>query len=113
MRTESTCIHYSLAQNIIMLLVVCVSGAIHSESAYGVPSRIEFAKSSDTADAYDFVEITLKVEKPDAGNPFTDVVVEGSFTRDGGREVRVDGFCDSSDVSTFRVRFMPTQPGDY
>lgn len=113
MRTESTCIHHSLAQNIIRLLVVCVSGAVHSESVYGAPASIEFSQSSDTAGTYDYVEITLKVEKPDAGNPFTDVVVEGSFARDGGREVRVDGFCDSSDGRTFRIRFMPTQAGSH
>ena len=80
---------------------------------YSAPSAVEFKQSAETVDAYDFVEITLKVEKPDAGNPFTDVVVEGEFAREGSQAVRVDGFCDSADGSVFRIRFMPTQPGSY
>jgi hypothetical protein len=86
---------------------------MHSASAYGAPADIEFVQSASTVDAYDFVEVTLRVAKPDAGNPFTDVVVEGSFARNGGQEVRVDGFCDSPDGRTFRIRFMPTRPGNY
>ena len=45
--------------------------------------------------------------------PFTDVRVEGQFARPGTEAVRVDGFCDSADGSLFRIRFLPTQPGNY
>jgi len=72
-----------------------------------------FTASADTVDAYDFVEVTTKVDKPNAGNPFADVAVEGWFAHNGEEHVRVDGFCDSADGSTFRIRFMPTQPGSY
>jgi hypothetical protein len=45
--------------------------------------------------------------------PFIDATLEGVFHREGGREIRVDGFCDSNDGSVFRIRFMPREPGDY
>jgi hypothetical protein len=60
---------------------------------------------------YDFVEITLNAKGPDAVNPFTDVAVQGWFAADGGAKMHVDGFCDSTDGSIFRIRFMPSQPG--
>ena len=69
---------------------------------------VTFIASADTVDAYDFVEVTMKVDRPDAGSPFTDVVVEGWFARNDGEHVQVDGFCDSADGSTFCIRFMPT-----
>jgi hypothetical protein len=74
---------------------------------------VTFMASTDTIDTYDFVEVTIKVDKPSADNPFTDVVVEGWFAHNGGEHVQVDGFCDSADGSTFHVRFMPKQPGGY
>ena len=78
-----------------------------------VLADVTFTASADTVDAYDFVEVATKVDKPNAGNPFADVAVEGWFAHNGGEHVRVDGFCDSADGSTFRIRFMPTQPGSY
>ena len=74
---------------------------------------VEFIASADTIDTYDFVEIAIEVDKPIVGNPFTDVVVEGWFAHNGGEHVQVDGFCDSADGSTFRIRFMPTRLGSY
>jgi hypothetical protein len=77
------------------------------------PSDITFSQSADTIDVYDFVEVTLKVEKPDAKNPFTDVRVEGQFQSSTTPTLVVDGFCDSQDGTIFRVRFMPSKPGEY
>ena len=31
----------------------------------------------------------------------------------GSERVKVDGFCDSADGTLFRIRFMPSKPGDY
>jgi hypothetical protein len=59
------------------------------------------------------VEITLSVKSPDAENPFVDAAVEGWFAADGGPQAKVDGFCDSVDGSIYRIRFMPTDPGEY
>jgi hypothetical protein len=96
-----------------MLPIICAVGTLQSPLVYGSPANVEFVQSAQTVDAYDFVEVSLRVEKPDAGNPFTAVVVEGWFARNGGQQVRTDGFCDSADGKTFRIRFMPTQPGSY
>ena len=75
--------------------------------------RVNFSQSDGSVEAYDFFEVILNISEPDVANPFTDATVEGEFTCDGGQTVRVDGFCDSEDGSVFRIRFMPTQPGNY
>ncbi len=64
-------------------------------------------------DGYDFIEVTLRVDQPDARNPFTDVSVEGRFGKRGAAQLSVDGFCDSTDGRVFRVRFLPSSAGDY
>ncbi len=90
-------------------LTVLTAGA----ALQAAPAAVSFVLSSDRVDCYDFVEIAVNVENPDATNPFTDAVVEGRFTPVGGQPVQVDGFCDSVDGRVFRVRFMPTHAGDY
>lgn len=76
--------------------------------------EITFSPSNDTVEAYDFVEVKVTVKKPTAQNPFRDVRVTGSFGQiDNSGKFSVDGFCDSSDGSIFRIRFMPSKPGDY
>jgi hypothetical protein len=62
-------------------------------------------------DRFDVVEITLTLDTPPAGNPFTDAALEGRFTPAHGDSIRVDGFCDSEDGRAFRIRFMPTVAG--
>ena len=62
---------------------------------------------------FDFIEVTLHVDRPDAANPFTDVRVAGEFQRGGEAPVRVEGFCDAADGSLFRIRFMPVHPGEH
>src|SRR5271157_5831469 len=82
--------------------------------AQAAPSNITFSQSAEAIEAYDFVEITLDVSSPDAKNPFTDVVVEGQFGKTGSNQrLNVSGFCDSADGSVFRIRFMPSSPGEY
>ncbi len=45
---------------------------------------------------------------------FTSVSISGQFSQVGqGNDFVVDGFCDASDGTIFRVRFMPAKPGDY
>ncbi|MGE5645840.1 MAG: DUF4038 domain-containing protein [Acidobacteriota bacterium] len=78
------------------------------------PRDLSFAQSAPAVEAYDFVEVTVNVSAPDAANPFTDAVLTGTFGKAGAGERRhVDGFCDSADGSVFRIRFMPSSPGDY
>lgn len=80
---------------------------------HAAPAGVRFTGPSEGPGRYDFVEITVQVDKPDAANPFTDVTVEGQLRRQGAEPVRVEGFCDSADGSLFRIRFMPTSSGEH
>jgi hypothetical protein len=76
--------------------------------------EVVFSQPAATVTAYDFVEVSLQVSTPVAGNPFTEAVVTGWFGIAGaGERLNVDGFCDSADGTVFRIRFMPSKPGDY
>jgi hypothetical protein len=80
----------------------------------GAPRGVAFSQSAQSVAAYDFVEVAVRVEGPDALNPFTDVTLSGSFGKTGASErTAVEGFCDSADGSVFLIRFMPASPGDY
>jgi hypothetical protein len=94
------------------LLCVLGVGSVASVWAASDP-RVTFTPSADRVPCYEFVEITLSTAGSRATNPFTGVTVEGAFGPRGSQPVRVDGFCDSSDGSVFRVRFMPSRPGSY
>lgn len=60
--------------------------------------------------AYDFVEMSQGVSGPLARNPFTDLAVTGWFALAGASSVKLDGFCDSSDGTLFRIRLIPPKP---
>ena len=75
---------------------------------------VSFQPATPTVEAYDFAEVTVNVAAPDAVNPFTDVTLTGSFGKKGeSARTAVEGFCDSPDGTVFRIRFVPTSPGDY
>ena len=107
------------------LLLILLLAALHwscSNPVSDVPSTLQptvlpnmsFSQSSEFVECYDFVEITINVSGPSVQNPFTEVFVTGRFGKAGqGATLAVDGFCDSSDGSVFRIRFMPSDPGDY
>jgi hypothetical protein len=78
------------------------------------PAGVSFSQSATEIEAYDFIEVTASVATPDAANPFTGAVLSGSFGKAGGGErLAVTGFCDAADGSVFRIRFMPSSPGEY
>jgi len=80
----------------------------------GSPSGVAFTQSSKETEAYDLIEVTARIASPDARNPFTDATLSGTFAKVGGADKReVSGFCDSDDGGVFRIRFMPSSPGDY
>jgi len=80
----------------------------------GAPRTVTFTQSAETVEAYDFVEVKLDIDSPDAANPFADVEVTGWFERARGSDrVNVEGFCDAQDGRVFRIRFMPSRPGDF
>ena len=77
-------------------------------------AHFPFLQSAGSVEAYDTVEVTANVSWPHARNPFTDAAFSGWFElADGSKRWQVDGFCDSDDGSVFRMRFMPSAPGDY
>ena len=85
-----------------------------SHAAWTAPRDVAFSQSASSVAAYDYVEVSLKPGAPAEGNPFTEAVVTGWFGMAGSAErVRVEGFCDSSDGALFKIRFMPSKPGDY
>jgi hypothetical protein len=84
------------------------------QAVWAVPREVVFSQSASSVAVYDFVEIDLRVSGPVSGNPFTEAVVTGTFGMGGAAgRVKVDGFCDSTDGTLFRIRFMPSKPGDY
>ncbi|GAB4463838.1 MAG: hypothetical protein OHK0029_33120 [Armatimonadaceae bacterium] len=66
-----------------------------------------FSLSSDRVDVYDFAEITICLHTA-VEDPFQAVEVLGKFN-----ETEVSGFCDSQDGNIHRIRFMPTEAGEY
>jgi hypothetical protein len=81
---------------------------------WATPREVSFAASAITVEAYNFAEVTVTVSSPDVRNPFTDASVEGFFEKVGdAKRVQVAGFCDAPDGSTYRIRFMPSSPGEY
>src|SRR5260221_12757176 len=80
----------------------------------GAPRDISFSQAAQSVGGYDFVEVTVNVASPDTRNPFTDATLVGRFRKSGATErTEVEGFCDSPDGSVFRIRFMPSSPGEY
>jgi Protein of unknown function (DUF4038)/Domain of unknown function (DUF5060)/Putative collagen-binding domain of a collagenase len=76
--------------------------------------QVTASRSAATIECYDFFQLTLQVDQPVAKNPFRDVNVSARFTSvDQGEQFLLDGFCDDPNGTTFRVRFMPSNPGDY
>src|SRR5215471_10748222 len=99
---------------LMAVVAFLIVGSSRSHIHAAAPGEISYSLSAETVEAYDFVEITLRVAAPDAGNPFTEAAVEGQFGKTGNSEkLSVDGFCDSSDGSVFRIRFMPASSGEY
>ena len=79
----------------------------------GAPRHVSFSQSSAKVETYDFLEIAVRVEQPDAGNPFTETQVTGRFRRGNEPYVAVEGFCDAADGSRYCIRFMPVLTGEY
>jgi hypothetical protein len=78
------------------------------------PQDVRFSQSAENVAAYDFIEVTADVSRPDAANPFTEATLRGTFGKRGETaNFNVDGFCDSSDGKVFRIRLTPPAPGDY
>ena len=96
------------------LFFTCLLSLAIEPTLLASPKNVSFSQSAGTVDAYDYVQITAEIAEPDAHNPFTDASLSGTF-RKASESARkeVGGFCDSPNGSVFRVRFMPSAPGEY
>lgn len=75
--------------------------------------RPSFSLNRDKIETYNYAEITLSLPPVKSENPFTDVLLTGLFISQTNDTTQIEGFCDAPDGSTYRIRFMPTQPGTY
>ena len=107
--SDERCMSSHTSSRCISLLILALAPAL-----LGAPRRVSFSQPVESVEAFDFIELSANLERPDAGNPFTDARLFGSFGKTGGSaRTAVEGFCDSVDGSLFRIRFMPSSPGDY
>jgi hypothetical protein len=82
--------------------------------ALASPANVSFSSPAAQVDRYGFVEVIASVQSPDAANPFEDASLTGVFeTVDGTHRRQVEGFCDSAEGSTFRIRFMAPEAAEY
>jgi hypothetical protein len=103
-----------LVLGVVALLTGCVMLEGCSRAPRAGLSGISFSQSTNTVEAYDFVEVTANVSSHRARNPFTDATLQGWFEPvNGSKRWQVEGFCDAEEGSVFRIRFMPPMPGDY
>ncbi len=87
--------------------------ALLSRGAWAA-GTVSFSQPVETVEVYDYIEVSARVDNPDAGNPFLDATLTGSFSKaDGSDRKSVEGFCDSANGSVFRIRFMPASAADY
>ncbi len=76
-------------------------------------TEISISQNLAVVDTYHFVEVSIEAQQSHVANPFTEVEVTGTFWKKGKAGREVIGFCDSEDGSVFKIRFMPSEPGDY
>jgi hypothetical protein len=94
-------------------ICVCIA-ALAPGATLAAPANVTFSQSAQQIDRFDYVEITAAVASSDAHDPFEDATLTGAVeTEDGSHHWNVDGFCDSADGSSFRIRFMAPAAGDY
>lgn len=67
----------------------------------------QFVPAPSVAPIYEFAEATL-VSPRSIPNPFSAVEVTGELN---GKAIT--GFCDSQTGGVYRIRFMPTSPGEH
>jgi hypothetical protein len=78
------------------------------------PEPVVFTQSAPAIGAYDFIEVTAAMRAPSVGNPFLEGALTGDFEPAGSAPgAAIEGFCDSTNGSLYRIRFMPSKPGSY
>ena len=74
---------------------------------------ITLTANVSTIPTYSRYEAVALVNDAMHGNPFVDGRLSATVTTPSGERWDIDGFCDSPDGSEYRVRVMPTDPGEY
>jgi hypothetical protein len=110
--TDNSTLNMIQTRSLSRLLALCLMAGMAVELP-AAPMAVQFSQNVRTVKVYDYLEVMLTVERPDATNPFTEVEVTGEFGRAGAAPLRVDGFCDSPDGRIYRIRFMPAAPGTH
>jgi hypothetical protein len=102
--------HIPLMIIVTPLLLTAAAIGLRAETSAG----IVFTQSAAQIGVFDFVEVTAKLPATAAPNPFTDASISGNFEQAGsGNQIPVEGFCDSTDGTVFRIRFMAAKRGSY
>lgn len=97
-----------------IIVALTVSVGFFGCRSTGTLTSVTFQPPAAQVERYGFVEVVATVGWPRAANPFTDASLRGWFeTTDGRRRWPVEGFCDSPDGRTFRIRFMPELTGQF
>jgi hypothetical protein len=97
----------------VIVALACAVGFFGCRSA-NMLTPVSFIPPPPTVDRYGLVEVVATVGWPRPANPFVDASLRGWFeTSDGRRRWLVEGFCDSPDGRTFRIRFMPEVAGQF
>ena len=81
--------------------------------ACATPLSVGFSQPEEHIGTYDFIEVTAAISDPTVKNPFTEASLDGTFEKIGSAKWEIHGFADSADGSLFRIRFMPSEAGNY
>ena len=89
---------------IVMLSIFICTNTVESSENITFPEIIS---------KYEIHETTVRI-KPDLNvNPFKETLLKGEYIGPDGISTKVNGFCDSSDGSIFKIRFTPQKEGTY
>lgn len=75
--------------------------------------RPSFTLNHNSVETFDYAVVTVTMPAVKSARPAEDILITGMFISPTNDTSRIDGFCDSSDGSIHRIRFMPTKPGAY
>jgi hypothetical protein len=90
---------------VCLLNLVLIGASLFTAGGTLLAQSIQFPPS---AERWGVFEIALS--GPSAGNPYVDVSLGATFTRNG-TSINVTGFYDGG--GTYRIRFMPPQEGSW
>jgi Domain of unknown function (DUF5060)/Protein of unknown function (DUF4038) len=80
--------------------------------AAGAPAAsVTFLDRKAEVPVFEPFECVTETKDLNLANPFADATFTAAFTTPGGKTKTVAGFCDAADGTTYRLRFLPLEPG--